>query len=308
MSERGPLDGRVAVVTGAGRGIGRGEAIALAAAGAKVVVNDVGLKADGEGSARGPADEVVEFIRGQGGESVASYESVADWEGAARVVATAVEEFGRLDILVNNAGIVRQHKIEEVTEADFALTLDVNLKGTFAMCRHAIPVLRRYGGGRIINTCSNQWAAPIGNPEYAASKGGVVSLTYELAWELGNDGITVNAVAPFALTRMTQDAKQRDAALVAAGAMSERRLKSKEARADAGLVAPIVVYLASDAADDVTGCVFRAGGGKIGVYSHPVETRTIFRDERTGPWSYDELVDLLPRTVLSGGTKAPHIL
>ncbi|MGW0856106.1 SDR family NAD(P)-dependent oxidoreductase [Streptomyces sp. NPDC002690] len=308
MTERGPLDGRVAIVTGAGRGIGRGEAIALAAAGAKVVVNDVGVKADGIGAARGPADEVAELIRSQGGEAVASYESVADWDGAARVVATAVETFGRLDILVNNAGIVRQHTIEEVTEEDFRLTLDVNLKGTFAMCRSAVPVLRKYGGGRIINTCSNQWAAPIGNPEYAASKGGVVSLTYELAWELDSDGITVNAIAPFALTRMTEDAKQRDAALVAAGAMSERRLKAKEARADAGMVAPIVVYLASDAAAEVTGCVFRAGGGKIGLYSHPVETRTVFRDEESGPWSYDELADLLPRTVLATTTKAPHIL
>ncbi|AEY86229.1 Short-chain dehydrogenase [Streptomyces hygroscopicus subsp. jinggangensis 5008] len=308
MAERGPLDGRVAIVTGAGRGIGRGEAVALAAAGAKVVVNDVGVRADGHGAAEGPADEVVEFIRSQGGEAVASYESVADWEGAGRVVATAVERFGRLDILVNNAGIVRQHKIEEVTEEDFDLTIDVNLKGTFAMCRSAIPVLRQYGGGRIVNTCSNQWAAPIGNPEYAASKGGVVSLTYELAWELHSDGITVNAIAPFALTRMTEDAQQRDAALVASGAMSARRAKAKEARADAGLVAPIVVYLASAAAAEVTGCVFRAGGGKIGIYSHPVETRTIFRDEQNGPWSHDELVDLLPRTVLANGSKAPHIL
>jgi NAD(P)-dependent dehydrogenase (short-subunit alcohol dehydrogenase family) len=308
MTEQGPLDGKVAIVTGPGRGIGRGEAIALAAAGAKVVVNDVGNRADGEGAAQGPADEVVEYIRSHGGEAVASYESVADWEGAVRVVTTAVEHFGRLDILVNNAGIVRQHKIEEVTEEDFSLTVDVNLKGTFAMCRAAVPVLREYGGGRIINTCSNQWAAPIGNPEYAASKGGVVSLTYELAWELNNDGITVNAIAPFALTRMTEDAKQRDAALVAAGAMSERRMKAKESRADASMVAPIVVYLASDAATEVTGCVFRAGGGKIGLYSHPVETRTIFRDEHAGPWPFDELADLLPRTVLSAGSKAPHIL
>ncbi|WP_037863034.1 SDR family NAD(P)-dependent oxidoreductase [Streptomyces sp. NRRL S-340] len=308
MTDQRPLDGRVAIVTGAGRGIGRGEAVALAAAGAKVVVNDVGNGADGQGASPGPADEVVGHIRSQGGEAVACYESVADWEGAARVVATAVEHFGRLDVLVNNAGIVRQHKIEEVTEEDFDLTVDVNLKGTFAMCRAAVPVMREHGGGRVINTCSNQWAAPIGNPEYAASKGGVVSLTYELAWELDDDGITVNAIAPFALTRMTRDAQQRDAALVAAGAVSERRMKAKEARADAGMVAPIVVYLASDAAAEVTGCVFRAGGGKVGLYSHPVETRTVFRDEHDGPWSFGELADLLPRTVLSQGTKAPHIL
>jgi NAD(P)-dependent dehydrogenase (short-subunit alcohol dehydrogenase family) len=302
MTERGPLDGRVAIVTGAGRGVGRGEALALAAAGAKVVVNDLGGGPDGTGTAHGPADEVVEVIRAQGGEAVASYESVA------RIVATAVEAFGRLDVLMNNAGIVRQHRIEEATEEDFDRTVEVNLKGTFAMCRHAVPVLRRNGGGRIINTASNQWAAPLGNVEYSASKGGVTSLTYALAWELQNDNITVNAIAPFALTRMTEDQVQRDAGRVAEGVMSERRLKTKEPRADASLVAPIVVYLASDNASEVTGRVFRAGGGKIGMYSHPVEMRTIFRDERTGPWPYEELVDLLPRTVLVSDTKAPHVV
>ncbi|HEY3480641.1 MAG TPA: SDR family NAD(P)-dependent oxidoreductase [Amycolatopsis sp.] len=308
MAGQGPLDGRVAIVTGAGRGIGRGEALALAAAGAQVVVNDLGVDPDGAGAAVGPADEVVAAIRAAGGEAVASYESVADWAGAARVVATAVEAFGRLDVLVNNAAVVRQHKIEDATEADFDVMVDVNLKGTFAMCRHAIPVLRRQGGGRIVNTTSNQWAAPLGNAEYALSKGGVTSLTYALAWELQNDGITVNAVAPFALTRMTADQAQRDAARIAEGVMSERRARAKEPRADAALVAPIVVYLASDGAADVTGRVFRAGGGKIGMYSHPVETRTIFRDENAGPWPHEELAELLPRTVLATDTKAPHIV
>ncbi|GLY70217.1 SDR family oxidoreductase [Amycolatopsis taiwanensis] len=247
--------------------------------------------------ASGPADEVVDTIRAAGGEAVASYESVADWDGAARVVATAVEEFGRLGVLVNNAAIVRQHKIGEATEDDFDAMVGVNLKGSFAMCRHAIPVLRRQGGGRIVNTTSNQWAAPLGNSEYALSKGGVTSLTYALAWELQNENITVNAVAPFALTRMTADQQQRDAARIAAGVMSERRAKPKEARADASLVAPIVVYLATDHAAEVTGWVFRAGGGKIGVYSHPAETRTIFRDEKAGPWSLDELIIVAPTII-----------
>jgi NAD(P)-dependent dehydrogenase (short-subunit alcohol dehydrogenase family) len=201
---------------------------------------------------------VVDAIRAQGGEAVASYESVAHWDSAGRVVATAVDVFGRLDVLVNNAAIVRQHKIEEATEEDFDMMVGVNLKGTFAMCRHAIPVLRSHGGGRIINTSSNQWAAPLGNAEYALSKGGVTSLTYALAWELQNEHITVNAVAPFASTRMTVDQAQRDAARIAEGVMSERRAKAKEPRADAAFVAPIVVYLASEHAADVTGrCVSR---------------------------------------------------
>jgi len=307
VSTDGPLVGRVAIVTGAGRGVGRSEALALAAAGAKVVVNDVGVDSDGVGSAHGPADEVVDAIRSAGGEAVASYESVADWAGAGRVVDTAVDQFGRLDIVVNNAGIVRQQMIEDITEEDFDATIAVNLKGTFAICRHAIPVLRRAGYGRIINTTSNQWAAPLGNAHYAASKGGVTSLTYDLAWELQHDKITVNAIAPFAATRMTQDASDRDAALIQQGVMSAKRAKAKEARTDPELTTPIVLYLASEAASEVTGCVFRTGGGKVGLYTHPVESRTIFRDENTGPWPYDDLVDLLPRSVLSAGSKAPHI-
>jgi NAD(P)-dependent dehydrogenase (short-subunit alcohol dehydrogenase family) len=303
-----PLAGRVAIVTGAGRGVGRAEAIALATAGARLVVNDPGVGPDGLGPATGPADEVVQAIRDAGGEAVASYESVADWDGAGRIVEAALSAFGRLDIVVNNAGIVRQQKLDEIREEDIDITLAVNLKGTMAVCLHAIPALRTGGYGRIINTTSNQWAAPLGNAHYVASKGGVTSFTYDLALELRHDGITVNAIAPFAATRMTFDAAQRDAALIRDGVMSERRAKAKESREDPSLVAPIVVYLASELASDVTGCVFRAGGGKIGMYSHPVETRAIFRDEGTGPWSHAELADLMPRTLLNLGSKAPHIL
>jgi NAD(P)-dependent dehydrogenase (short-subunit alcohol dehydrogenase family) len=259
-------------------------------------------------SASGPADEVVDAIRAAGGEAVASYESVAEWDGAGRIVEAAIDAFGGLDIVVNNAGIVRQQKLGEIREEDLDLTLAVNLKGTMAVCLHAIPTLRRAGYGRIINTTSNQWAAPLSNAHYAASKGGVTSFTYDLALELQHDAITVNAVAPFAATRMTFDAAERDAALIRDGLMSEKRTKAKEARADPDMVAPVVVYLASEEAGDVTGCVFRAGGGKIALYSHPVETRAIFRDESTGPWSYAELSDLIPRTLLNQGSKAPHIL
>jgi len=304
----GPLAGRVALVTGAGRGIGRAEALALAAAGASVVVNDLGVAAGGRGSSNVPAEAVAQEIRDRGGEAVASVESVADWAAAERVVGTAVEAFGRLDIVVNNAGIVRQQMIEEIGEEDLDATIAANLKGTFAVCRHAVPVLRAAGYGRIVNTTSNQWTAPLGNAHYAASKGGVTSLTYDLAFELRGDGITVNAVAPFALTRMTADAAERDADLQARGIMSSTRAAAKEARADATLVAPLVVYLASEAAAGVSGRVFRVGGGKVAVYSHPTEVRAIFRDEASGPWPCEELADLLPRTLLAyGESRAPHL-
>ncbi|MSQ26886.1 MAG: SDR family oxidoreductase [Dehalococcoidia bacterium] len=302
------LAGRVAIVTGSGRGIGRGEALALAAEGAKVVVNDPGVEGDGHGGSMAPADEVVAAIKAAGGEAVANYDSVADWKGAQRLVQTAVDSFGRLDIVVNNAGVVRRGFMDELTEEDFDLVVGVHLKGTFAVCRHAVPVMKAQRYGRIINTASNQFTLPKGRAAYAAAKGGIVSLTYDLAWELQNDGITVNAVAPFAATRMTAVEGGRDAELVAKGLLSQRRLRQTEARTDPAMVAPMVVYLASDHAAHVTGCVFRAGGGKIGQYCHPVEVRTIFRNEAAeGPWPVAELIDLLPRTVLSGETKAPHI-
>jgi NAD(P)-dependent dehydrogenase (short-subunit alcohol dehydrogenase family) len=302
MNESRALQGRAALVTGAARGIGRAEALALAAAGAAVVVNDI-LTVDSPGA----VDDVVATIRDSGGRAVGAVGSVANWDVAAGLVHTAAAEFGGLDIVVNNAGIVRHQLIEDISEADFDAIVSVNLKGTFAVCKHAIPLLRQSQHGRIINTCSNQWAAPISNAHYAASKGGVVSLTYDLANELLHDGITANAIAPFAATEMTRDVAERDAEDLARGTMSERRMRVKEERTPPEFVPPIVTYLASDAAADVTGCVFRAGGGKIGRYTHPVEASSIFRDELTGPWTFPELVDLLPRSLLRGYSRAPHL-
>ena len=302
------LAGKVAIVTGAGRGIGRGEAIALAADGAKVVVNDYGVSSRGEDPSGEPAAQVVAEIKAAGGEAVASYESVADWQAAGRIVEMALDTFGRLDILVNNAGVFRQGFMEELSEEDFDAVIGVHLKGSFATCRHAIPHMKRQQYGRIINTSSNNWTMPKGRAAYAAAKGGIVSLTYDLAWELQNDNITVNSVAPFAATREATSDTGRDDRLRAAGLLSDRRSAQTEARTDPAMVAPMVVYLASDLAAQVTGLVFRAGGGKIGVFCHPLEVRTIFRNEqKDGAWTIDELRDLLPRTVLAGETKAPHI-
>ena len=293
------LAGRVAVVTGGGGGIGRAEALCLARHGMRVVVNDL----PGSGAAQSVVDEIV----AEGGMATAVPASIAEWETAGLLVDAAKSTYGRLDLVVNNAGIVRHQLFADITPEDYEQIVAVNLRGTFALCHAAVPVMREQGRGRIVNTASNQWAAPIGNAHYAATKGAVVSLTYDLAWELQNDGITVNAIAPFALTAMTSRAIDRDEALQAQGLMSERRRRTKETRSDPRLVAPLVAYLASDQAADVTGLVFRVGGGKVGVYSHPQEVRTLFHVPGATDWPISELADRLPPTVLAGGTRAPHL-
>jgi NAD(P)-dependent dehydrogenase (short-subunit alcohol dehydrogenase family) len=302
------LKDRVAIVTGAGRGIGREEALALSAEGARVVVNDYGVTAEGTDPSPAPAEEVTAEIKRQGGEAVASFESVADYEGAKRIVRTALDSFGRLDILVNNAGITQHRLLLDMTEEDWDRVIAVHLKGTFNTCRHAAEVMKEQGYGRIINTASSQWRNPEGRVAYASAKGGIVSLTWDLAWELRNYGITCNAIAPMGRTRMYEASGGFHQTLAQAGLLRSKRLDEIEERPGPEFVPPMVVYLASDLAPQVTGCVFRIGAGKVAIYSHPTETRGIYRDyKKDGPWTLEELKRLLPGTVLAGEVKAPHI-
>ncbi|MFT5435184.1 MAG: NAD(P)-dependent dehydrogenase (short-subunit alcohol dehydrogenase family) [Myxococcota bacterium] len=301
------LDGTVAVVTGSGRGIGRAEAMAFAAEGAKVVVNDVGVEADGSGGSRSPADDVVAEIIALGGEAVANYDSVADYDGAARIIGTAVEAFGRVDILLNNAAIFSNTLFTELSEQEWDRMIDVDLKGVFNTCKHAVPVMIEQQHGRIINTATSQWRNPEGRAAYAAAKGGVVSLTWNLAWELRNEGITVNAVAPMAATRAWLDMDDYHKNAAAKG-LDLKKSAYETARPAAEYVPPMAVYLASSLASHVNGCVFRIGSGKVGIYSHPTEVKSVFKDHiADGPWTVEELEKVLPGTVLSGETKAPHI-
>src|SRR2546423_6741413 len=198
------LEDRVAIVTGSGRGIGREFAKSLASEGARVVVNDVGASLSGEATEERPAVEVCKEIGARGGAAVPSFDSVSEFEGAGRIVQTALDAFGRLDILVNNAGIIRDKTLVKMDESDFDAVIGVHLKGTFNCTRHAAPVMKDAGYGRIINiTSSAGLRGNFGQTNYGAAKAGIMGMTFVSALELGRDGITVNAMAPAAATRMT---------------------------------------------------------------------------------------------------------
>lgn len=253
-------EGKIAIVTGAGRGIGREHALSLASQGAKVVVNDLGGNVDGSGGDLSPAEQVVQEIKGMGGEAVANGDSVSDWAGAERLINTAIETFGDLNIVVNNAGILRDRMLFSMSEAEWDAVINVHLKGTFAPSRFACVYWREQSkagkpvSGRIINTTSV--SGIYGNPgqtNYGAAKAGIASFTNIAALEMARYGVTVNAVAPVALTRMTEG-------LGPAPESDEDREKRSPR-----WIAPIVTWLASDEAADVTGRVFEASGDVLAV-------------------------------------------
>ncbi|HXJ33616.1 MAG TPA: SDR family oxidoreductase [Candidatus Eisenbacteria bacterium] len=259
------LDGRVAIVTGAGRGIGREEALLLARHGAKVVVNDLGGGHDGAGADAGPAAQVVAEIKAAGGQAVANTESVSDWKAAARMVKQAIDTFGALHVVVNNAGILRDRMIFNMDESDVDSVLGVHLKGTFALTRHACVYWREQhkGGknlhGRVVNTSSDSGLlGNAGQTNYGAAKAGIAALTVIAAKEMAKYGVTVNAVAPSAVTRMTVDALGR-------GHVEDVPQKVIDASGPAH-VAPLVAWLASEKAGNVNGEVFRAGNGQVHLF------------------------------------------
>jgi NAD(P)-dependent dehydrogenase (short-subunit alcohol dehydrogenase family) len=258
------LDGRVAVITGAGRGIGREEALLLAKHGAKVVVNDLGGHFDGTGQSRSPAEDVVKEIRAAGGEAVANFESVTDFKSAKRIVDCAIDNFGKLSIVVNNAGILRDRMIFNMSEEDWDAVVAVHLKGTFNLARHATSYWREQhkGGnqlnGRLINTSSDSGLlGNAGQGNYGAAKAAVAAMAVIIDREMSRYGVTANAIAPVARTRLTVDATPQTAAGMG---------KPKEGEWDPftpAHVAPLVAWLSSDDAKDVHGEVFRVGMGRV---------------------------------------------
>jgi NAD(P)-dependent dehydrogenase (short-subunit alcohol dehydrogenase family) len=270
----GMLEGKVAIITGSGGGIGREHALLFAREGANVVVNDLGSDRHGGGRGGDMADKVVAEIKAAGGDAVANYDSVAMREGADGLMWSALNKFGKLDIVVNNAGILRDKTILNMSEQDFDLVIDVHLRGTFLVTQAAGRVFKVQGkGGRIINTTSlSGLLGNFGQGNYAAAKGGIYSLTRTASMEFQRMGVTVNALAPVALTRMTQD-------LTMFKNLTPEQIGPQ-------YIAPVAVFLASDLAADITGTIVGVQGPKIFLYKM-IESGGATREG--GPWSPAEI-------------------
>jgi len=296
------LDGKVAVITGAGRGIGREEALLMAKLGAKVVVNDLGGHFDGTGQSRSPAEEVVKEIRAAGGEAVANFESVSDFKAAKRIIECALDNFGKLNIVVNNAGILRDRMIFNMNEEDWDAVIAVHLKGTFNLARHACAYWREQHkagnilNGRLINTSSDSGLlGNAGQSNYGAAKAAVAAMAVIIDREMHRYGVTANAIAPVARTRLTIDATPQTAASMG---------KVAEGQWDPfgpANVAPLVAWLGSDDAKDVHGEVFRVGMGSVWLMKgwHSVGRVT----KKGTVWDAAELGAKLKEELAKGATK-----
>ncbi len=294
------LEGKVAIVTGGGRGIGRGECLALAAEGAKVVVNDFGGSAAGTGAGAGPADEVVNEIKKMGSDAVANYDNVADFEAGNRMVQQALDSFGRLDILVNNAGILRDKMLFNMAEEEWDIVVAVHLKGHFNLSKHAAVVFRQQRSGVFVHTGSESGLGNRGQGNYAAAKEGIVGLSRSLAREMGNYGVRSNAIRPRAGTRLViSDEMKAAASRGGAAGMGMAGLEAFEKANPAEGVAPFVVWLCTDAAENVNGRDFLVSGSMIGLYSLPEIVAKI--DNTSGSiWTLDDLDKMIPEKVTSG--------
>ncbi len=298
MSDR--LKDKIAVVTGAGRGVGRAIALLMAEEGAKIVVNDLGGERDGSGTTHSPADDVVAEIKKKGIEAVANYDSVATVEGGENIITTAVDNFGRIDILVNNAGILRDRMIFNMSPEEWDIVIKVHLYGTFYCTKPAAIFMRQQRYGRIINTSSTTGLiGNTGQANYGAAKAGIAGFTRVCARDLGKYGVTVNCYAPAAATRMTVSPEMEEArkARVARGEITEEQAAASRMPGPEDN-APIVVWLATDAAANINGYVFASRGGAIDLCYHPMPgEKTIYKE---GLWTLDELDRVMPSTLAAG--------
>lgn len=294
------LQGRVALVTGAGNGIGRACAEALARHGASVVVNDLGTDEYAGGTSSEAADSTVDAIRSEGGTAAGNYDSVADADGCARAVQTAIDEFGQLDIIVGCAGAI----IDGTLAADddtYLRFMSLFLHQKFWLARAALPGMAQRGWGRLITTTSHGATGLLGQPIFAAAMGGVISMTRSIAFEYAAAGVTANCLSPGGATRLHAVTRPMFEQLRADGLITEAEWDSYVNTPPPEYVAPIVAWLCTDEANGVTGEVFHASGGAVGTWNRYHVERTIYRgDHRTNaPWSLDELDYHVPKALLS---------
>jgi NAD(P)-dependent dehydrogenase (short-subunit alcohol dehydrogenase family) len=296
----GICDGRVVVITGAGGGIGRGYALAFASEGAKVVVNDLGGSRDGTGNSVSPAQSVVNEIVAAGGEAIANGDDVSSFDGAERMINQAIETFGRFDVLVNNAGILRDKMLVNMSEAEWDAVIKVHLKGTFAPTRHAAAYWREQSkagnavDARVINTTSPSGLyGNVGQANYGAAKAGIATFTIIAAEELGRYGVTVNAIAPTAMTRMTED-------LASMQELSKQAEGGFDALAPEN-IAPLAVWLGSPQSREISGRVFAVWGGRITVNEGWAGGPRVDRDSA---WTPAELGAVIPDLVRDAAPNA----
>jgi NAD(P)-dependent dehydrogenase (short-subunit alcohol dehydrogenase family) len=295
----GICEGRIVIVTGAGRGIGREHALGFAREGARMVVNDLGVARDGTGGSAGPAQDVVDEIHALGGEAVANTDDIADWAGAQRLVQTAIDTFGGLDVLVNNAGFVRDRMLFTTSEEEWDAVIRVHLKGHFAVTRHASEFWRsRSKAGepvdaRIVNTSSGAGLmGSVGQGAYSAAKGGIAALTLVESAEMARYGVTANAIAPAARTRMTEE-------------VFADRMQAPDAGFDVNdpaNISPLVVWLGSTESAGVTGRVFEVEGGMISVADGWQHGPTVDKGER---WEPAEVGEAVQKLLAQAPTPAP---
>ena len=275
------LEDKVVIVTGAGGGIGRDFALAMAAAGARVVVNDIGASLSGEGLDASPAQKVVAEIQAAGGKAIASTDSVADWASAQRIVQTALEAFGRIDVVVNNAGILRDRFFFNMSLDEWRAVIDVHLNGTFYVSRAAAPHFKSQSSGRYIHmTSTSGLIGNFGQANYSAAKLGIVGLSKSIALDMAKFHVTSNCIAPFAWSRMIGS--------IPTDTPEQKARVEKLERMETSKIAPLAVYLASAAAEDVSGQIFAVRANEIFLMSQSRPLRSVHRD---GGWTPEAIAE-----------------